>query len=109
MFDGKGRLVEGARANVIVARADGALLIPAFALGCVRGLALGVLRDTLPEIAEAELSREHLAGAAEVIALSSVRGAKPIVRLDGAPIGTTGGAGPGPVCERLAAILRAAA
>jgi hypothetical protein len=42
-----------------------------------------------------------------VIALSSVRGAKAISRLDGARLG--GALAPGPVCVRLAAILRAAA
>jgi len=107
MFDAKGRLVEGARANSIVVRDDGALLVPAAALGGVRGLALGVLLDTLPEIAEAELTRDDLARAAELIAVSSVRGAKPIARLDGVEIGAA--SAPGPVCERLAAILRAAA
>jgi branched-subunit amino acid aminotransferase/4-amino-4-deoxychorismate lyase len=107
MFDAKGRLVEGAHANVILARTDGALLMPALALGAVRGLALGVLRDTLPEIAEVELTRDDLARAGELIAVSSVRGAKPIVRLDSAPLGLAPAAGP--VCERLAAILRAAA
>ncbi|HEU4427244.1 MAG TPA: aminotransferase class IV [Myxococcota bacterium] len=107
MFDAKGRLVEGARANVIVARADGALSIPALSLGCVRGLALEVLRETLPEIAEAELTREDLARAAELIAVSSVRGAKPIARLDGDAVGRE--PTPGPICERLATILRAAA
>ena len=107
MFDAKARLVEGARANVIVARVDGALLTPAPALGAVRGLALAVLRETLPEIADAQLASDDLARAAEVIAVNSVRGAKAIAQLDGAVLGTT--AAPGPVCERLAAILRAAA
>jgi len=107
MFDAKERLVEGARANVLVVREDGALLTPALALGAVRGLALAVVRETLPEIAEAELTRAELARASEVIALSSVRGAKAIARLDGAALGGT--PAPGPVCARLAAILRAAA
>jgi branched-subunit amino acid aminotransferase/4-amino-4-deoxychorismate lyase len=107
MFDAKERLVEGARANVLVVREDGALLIPALALGAVRGLALAVVRETLPELAEAELTRADLARASEVIALNSVRGAKAIARLDGARLG--GAPAPGPVCGRLAAILRAAA
>jgi len=107
MFDAKGRLVEGARANVIVVHEDGALLMPALALGGVRGLALEVLRETLPEIAEAELTREDLSRARELIAVNSVRGAKPIARLDGAQLGDVRAARR--VCERLAAILRAAA
>jgi len=107
MFDSKGRLVEGARTNVIVVREDGALLTPSPALGCVRGLALAVLRETLPEIADAALTRDDLARAAEVIAVNSVRGAKAIAQLDGEKLGAV--AAPGPVCERLAAILRAAA
>jgi branched-subunit amino acid aminotransferase/4-amino-4-deoxychorismate lyase len=107
MFDAQGRLVEGARANVLVVGADGALLTPALALGPVRGLALAVLRESLPEIEDAALTRADLARAAEVIALSSVRGAKPIVQLDGATLGAL--PAPGAVCSRLAAILRAAA
>lgn len=107
LFDAKGHLVEGARANVILVREDGALLTPAAALGGVLGLALAVLREALPEIAEAELTRSDLARARELIAVNSVRGAKPIARLDGTALGTT--PAPGPVCERLAAILRAAA
>jgi branched-subunit amino acid aminotransferase/4-amino-4-deoxychorismate lyase len=66
-----------------------------------------VLRETLPEIADAELTRGDLARAAEVVAVNSVRGAKAIALLDGAKLGATNA--PGPVCERLAAILRAAA
>jgi branched-subunit amino acid aminotransferase/4-amino-4-deoxychorismate lyase len=107
MFDAKGRLVEGARANVIVVGEDGALLTPAASLGAVRGLALAVLRETLPEIGEAALTRGDLERAAEVIAVNSVRGAKAIAQLDGAKLGPANA--PGPVCERLAAILRAAA
>lgn len=107
MFDANGRLVEGARANVILVREDGALATPALALGGVRGLALAVLREALPEIAEAVLTRADLMRARELIAVNSVRGAKRIARLDGEPIGSA--PAPGPVCERLAAILRAAA
>jgi branched-subunit amino acid aminotransferase/4-amino-4-deoxychorismate lyase len=107
LFDAQGRLVEGARANVLVVREAGGLETPALALGAVRGLALAVLRETLPELAEAELTRSDLADAREVIAVSSVRGARPIAMLDGVPVGSV--PAPGPVCARLAAILRAAA
>lgn len=107
LFDARGRLVEGARANLVVVLGDGALATPALAFGAVRGLALDVLRETLPELAEAELTRADWARAREVIAVNSVRGARAIARLDGAPLGTL--PAPGPVCERLAAILRAAA
>jgi len=107
LFDAKERLVEGARANIVVVREDGLLLTPALPLGAVRGLALSVLRETLPEIVEAELTRAELARASEVIAVSSVRGAKAIARLDAARLGRA--PAPGPVCARLAAILRAAA
>ncbi len=107
LFDTRGLLVEGARANVVLVREDGALLTPALALGCVRGLALALLREALPEIAEAELTRADLSRARELIAVNSVRGAKAIARLDAASIGSE--PAPGPVCERLTAILRAAA
>jgi branched-subunit amino acid aminotransferase/4-amino-4-deoxychorismate lyase len=107
LFDAAGRLVEGARTNAIVVREDGTLATPALPLGAVRGVALALLRETLPEIVESALTRADLARAREVIAVNAVRGAKPIARLDGAPLGAV--PAPGPVCERLAAILRAAA
>jgi branched-subunit amino acid aminotransferase/4-amino-4-deoxychorismate lyase len=107
LFDARGRLVEGARSNVVALLEDGRLATPALALGAVHGLALAVLRETLAELAEAELARADIARARELIAVSSVRGARAIARLDGAPVGSA--PAPGPVCERLAAILRAAA
>ncbi len=107
MFDSADRLVEGARSNLIAVLEDGALVTPPPALGAVRGIALDVLRETLPEIAERELRRADLAAVRELIAVNAVRGARAIARLDGAPVGFV--TAPGPVCERLAAILRAAA
>jgi branched-subunit amino acid aminotransferase/4-amino-4-deoxychorismate lyase len=107
LFDARGRLIEGARANVVVVRETGALETPALALGAVRGLALAVLRETLAELGEAELTRGDVARAREVIAVSSVRGARPIATLDRDALGSV--SPPGPVCARLAAILRAAA
>ncbi len=107
LFDTAGRLVEGARTNAIVVREDGSLATPTLAFGGVRGIALALLCETLPEIVEAALTRADLARAREVIAVNAVRGAKPIASLDGAPLGSI--PAPGPVCQRLAAILRAAA
>ncbi len=88
-------------------RADGALLTPAAARGGVPASRSRCCGEALPELAEATLTRSDLARARELIAVNAVRGAKPIARLDGTALGTT--PAPGPVCERLAAILRAAA
>ncbi len=107
LFDDQGLLVEGARTNLIAVLGDGALVTPPLRLGRVRGIALELLREVLPEIREAEVSRRELDGVRELVAVNAVRGAKPIVRLDGVALGQ--GAAPGPVCTRLAAILRAAA
>jgi branched-subunit amino acid aminotransferase/4-amino-4-deoxychorismate lyase len=103
LLDRAGFLVEGARTNILVVRADGVLLTPPLARGGVAGIAREVLVDSVPALREADIAGGELPLARELIAINAVRGARPITHLDGAAIGD---ARPGPWSARLAAALR---
>jgi branched-subunit amino acid aminotransferase/4-amino-4-deoxychorismate lyase len=102
LFDAAGRLVEGARTSLAVALADGRWVAPPAARGGVRSVAGEIARLGARELSEGDVSREELARAREVVALNSVRGAVPIVRVDGRPVGA---GGPGPLAAALREVL----
>ncbi|MEN8183613.1 MAG: aminotransferase class IV [Myxococcota bacterium] len=104
LLDGRGFLVEGARTNLVVAGEAGEPSTPPLARGGVAGLAREVIVAGMPELREADVDRAGLGRARELIALNAVRGARPITRLDGRPVGD---GRPGPLARRLAAILAA--
>lgn len=106
LFDVAGRLVEGARTNLVALLADGTLATPPAARGGVAGVALAIVREREPALVERDLGRDDVATARELVALNAVRGAIAIVRLDGAPVGD---GAPGPCARRLAALLDAEA
>jgi branched-chain amino acid aminotransferase len=83
LVDAAGCLIEGARSNLFVATRDGALCTPPLASGAVAGIAREVALERIAGIAEREIARRELLDAAELIAVNSVRGARPVVRLDG--------------------------
>jgi len=87
LFDAEDRLVEGARSNIVVVDPDGAASTPAASLGAVAGIALQVALEHFPEIARSSISRADLGRADEIVALNSVRGARPITQLDGKRVG----------------------
>jgi branched-subunit amino acid aminotransferase/4-amino-4-deoxychorismate lyase len=99
-FDAAGRLVEGARTNVVALSADGALCTPPAERGAVAGVALAVLCERLT-IRQRDLSRRALLAARAVAAINAVRGARALVALDGVPLGAEGSA----LAERLSAAL----
>jgi len=105
LLDAAGRLVEGARASLVVVRADGSAVAPPLARGGVRSVAREIALAALQEICEADVPAAELRRAREVVALNAVRGARPIVRLDGAAVGA---GTPGPLAARLRAALDAA-
>jgi len=106
LFDAAGRLVEGARSNLVALLADGTLATPPAARGGVAGVALAIVREREPALVERDLGRDELAAARELVALNAVRGAVAIVRLDAAPVGD---GVPGGCARRLAALLDAEA
>lgn len=87
LFDAKDFLVEGSYSSIVVLRRDGALCTPPLTRGGVDGIARGLLREGVAELRECELTREDVAQARELIFVNAVRGAVPIVALDGKPIG----------------------
>jgi branched-subunit amino acid aminotransferase/4-amino-4-deoxychorismate lyase len=105
LFDGEGFLIEGARSNFVVALGDGSLTTPNLRRGGVEGVAREILLETLPELEEADLHRRNLEEVRELIAVNAVRGACPVVELDGKPVGD---GKPGPGVLRLREALASA-
>jgi len=93
LFDAHGYLVEGAHSNCLIVDDAGRLVTPAKHLGGVEGLGLTIVRESRPEISEAELSLGDLRAAREVMGVNAVRGVIPIIELDGKPIGSDGKTG----------------
>jgi len=104
LLDGRGRLVEGARSSPVVVDAAGRAATPPLARGGVAGIARGLALERCAELVEDDVSREALAAARELVVLNAVRGARPVVRLDGAQVGD---GRPGPWARRLARALAA--
>jgi branched-subunit amino acid aminotransferase/4-amino-4-deoxychorismate lyase len=103
LLDAEGRLVEGARTNLVVALGPHDLRTPALARGAVAGVARELALERVPELREADVAAGELRGARELLALNAVRGAVAVVRLDGRAVGD---GRPGPWAARLALALR---
>lgn len=106
LVDASGVVVEGARSNLIIVSGDGTLRTPPLARGAVAGVALAILRAVVPDLREADVLREDLRDVRELIAVNAVRGAVPIVLLDGIAVGD---GRPGPLSAHFARLLDAAA
>ncbi len=103
LLDASGHLVEGSRTNVFVATRAGELVTPPDGCGLVSGIARDVVLERVPGAVHREIPREALRTCAELVSVNSVRGASPIVRLDGEPVGD---GAPGPWAARLEEALR---
>lgn len=99
--DSAGRLIEGTRSNLFVVLASGECVTPDLRRGGVAGLARELLLERSSDFAVRDVSFHALASAREIIAVNSLRGARPIVELDGAAVG----AAAGPAAARLDALL----
>jgi branched-subunit amino acid aminotransferase/4-amino-4-deoxychorismate lyase len=86
LFDRDGWLVEASRSNLVLVDAQGELLTPPLARGGVAGVAREVLAERLP-LRERDLGPAALREARALFAVNAVRGARPIARLDGEPVG----------------------
>jgi branched-subunit amino acid aminotransferase/4-amino-4-deoxychorismate lyase len=102
LFDAAGFLVEGARSNLALALADGRFLMPPLARGAVRGVALEAALAAGVVLVERDVTRDSLGEVRELVATNAVRGARPILVLDGRPVGD---GQPGPLAGALAAAL----
>jgi branched-subunit amino acid aminotransferase/4-amino-4-deoxychorismate lyase len=97
-----GCLVEGSRSNLFVRMTDGTFVTPPISAGAVRGVAREILLERMPDAREEAVTVELLRTAREVVLTNAVRGALPVVRIDGA---TVGNGQPGPGAKRLALLL----
>jgi branched-subunit amino acid aminotransferase/4-amino-4-deoxychorismate lyase len=102
LVDAAGRLVEGTRSNIVVVPEGAGPATPPLASGAVAGIARDVVLERVSEIAERNVSAAELGRAREIVALNAVRGARPITRLEGSPVGD-GRAGSW--AKRLASVL----
>jgi D-alanine transaminase len=98
LVDGDGNLVEGARTNLVIIDAEGRPHTPDLRLGAVEGLARELLSERVSELSSRILHVSELRQSREIIATNAVRGACPIVELDGEAIGD---GAPGPWLRRL--------
>jgi branched-subunit amino acid aminotransferase/4-amino-4-deoxychorismate lyase len=102
LLDAAGLLVEGARSNLVLALADGRCVTPPRARGAVRGVALEAALSAGVALFEQDVARDALGEVREIVATNAVRGARPILALDGRPVGDER---PGPLAAALAAAL----
>jgi branched-subunit amino acid aminotransferase/4-amino-4-deoxychorismate lyase len=100
LIDAAGYLVEGAISNLVWADADGVVATPPLSRGAVAGVTRALVRERAPEIEERDVHANTRVQ--ELIALNAVRGAIPIVQLDGRPVGA---GRPGPAAKYLAELL----
>jgi len=102
LLDASGWLVEGSRSAIFVVSPHGEARTPPLARGAVAGVARTIVLERVLGVVERDVERADLAAAAEIVAVNAVRGALPITRLDGRPVGD---GKPGPWARRLAAAL----
>jgi branched-subunit amino acid aminotransferase/4-amino-4-deoxychorismate lyase len=102
LFDPGGRLVEGARTNVLVVLHDGTLVTPPLMRGAVAGIAREILCERVPELLERDVGSPDLARARELVLVNAVRGAVSVVSVDGRKVGS---GHPGPMAAQLCALL----
>ncbi len=101
IFDAQGFLVEGSRSAVVLAL-GGRALTPPKARGGVTSLTRDAVLAGCPELEEADVRPADVAAADELVCVNALRGARPVVELDGAPVAS---GRPGPLAARLSAAL----
>ncbi len=102
LFDAGDFLIEGTMTNLLVADAGGELFTPSLERGAVAGIARAFVLENISELKQREVTRAEIQGASELIAINAVRGASPIIAVDGLPIGP---GKPGPWSLRLAQLF----
>ena len=106
LYDGDGMVTEGSSTTVFIVDAQGRLRSRALGReilpGCTRAALLDGLDGSII-FNDQPFSLEELRGAREVFLTAATTFVKPVVRLDGAPVGD---GTPGPVASRLFATMR---
>lgn len=104
IYDGGGYLIEGTRSTLFVVTREGELCVPDLARGGVRGVARDVVLEAGSSARVRNISAEEVHHCRELIAVNAVRGARPVIALDGKAVGD---GRPGPCAAQLAAQLAA--
>jgi branched-subunit amino acid aminotransferase/4-amino-4-deoxychorismate lyase len=102
IYDAEGYLIEGTRSNLFVVTRKGELWVPDLARGGVRGVARDAVLEAGASAGVRHISANDVKDCRELIAVNAVRGARPIVELDGRPVGD---GRPGPCAAALDDIL----
>jgi branched-subunit amino acid aminotransferase/4-amino-4-deoxychorismate lyase len=102
LFDREGFAVEGSRSNLLWVDEGGELAAVGSGRGAVAGIALEVVVEAIPGLPRVDADRDALARAREIVAVNALRGARPVVELDGRPVGD---GRPGPAWRRLCEAL----
>jgi D-alanine transaminase len=102
MYDADGYLIEGTRSNLFLVSAAGELCVPDLGRGGVRGLARDVILESGALTRIRNVSASEVRAGRELIAVNAIRGARPIIELDGEPVGE---GRPGPWAAELDDIL----
>ena len=102
IYDAEGYLIEGTRSNLFVVTQAGELCTPDLHRGGVRGIARDVAMQSGVRARVRNISANDVGHCRELIALNAVRGARPVLELDGEPVGD---GRPGPRAAELDSIL----
>lgn len=106
IVDGRGRILEGGSSNVFVVDGVG-LRTPPLEAGILAGITRARVLELAAELGLVvelgDVQLEAARHAREIFITSSIRELLPVVRLDGAPVGT---GRPGPVFQRLLTAFR---
>ena len=102
IYDAEGYLIEGTRSNLFVVTQSGELCVPDLDRGGVRGIARDLAMQSGARARARNISASDVSRCRELIALNSVRGARPVLELDGKPVGD---GRPGPRAAELDSIL----
>jgi D-alanine transaminase len=102
LIDAQGRVTEGGSSTVWIVDAAGVLrtrhLDNAILPGCTRGALLALIEDAWLEAEDGSFSQDELRAAREVFVTSATSFVKPVVAIDGKPVGD---GKVGPVTHRL--------
>lgn len=102
LYDEAGSVTEGASTSVFIVDAQGMLrtrpLGHAILPGCTRAALIALLNDAGMSIEERAFDRDELRNASEIFITAATTFVKPVIRLDGLPVGD---GTPGPVARRL--------
>lgn len=107
LIDRDGMVTEGASTSVFIVDANGVLrtrpLSHAILPGCTRAMLVAELARRGQAVSETPFSLDEMRSAREVLITAATTFVKPVLRLDGVPVGD---GTPGPVARALFALLR---